>query len=85
MLMLTLFSLYSYSVSHNRSDFNKDSRNSHETFLQHDRSAATNTSIDAIETNRERNWGVKECVHVCALCVFPHGSLAVCHCEGVCF
>lgn len=40
MLMLTLFSLYSYSASYNCRDFNKESRHSDETFQKHDRSAA---------------------------------------------
>lgn len=41
LLMLTLFSLYSYSASYNRSECNKESRHCHETFQQHYRSSYT--------------------------------------------
>lgn len=88
MLMLTLFSLYSYSASYNRSESltkNPDTpmkpfsnttgvlrthtllppythTHTHIGCIQ-----LTNTSIDAIETDRQRNWGVKVCV--CTVCL----------------
>lgn len=43
--MLTLFSLYSYLVSYNLSEFNKESRHSRETFQQHYRSAVVYTLL----------------------------------------